>query len=548
MGLIDFSIANAGEIGKNDSLWFSDLFHAAVKDEFTGGILISAGGDRAVFFDGGRPVHASGQGFAGHYLGEILIADKHVESSLVAETVKRQQGSNPKPLLGALLIEGARLDPAVIKKAMQAQTQRRVLELFALSEGTWKSAPGKDARIFQIGVPIDARPLLLQGLIHASDREQRVTSDLLLGKAVSLAHDAARLQGFALDETAKKVLKYLDKPRKPDQLERAVGNRKLVRALLRLLAIEDALQLDPVGKAIPIPKATLVKPDVPISSTSSPPITQDIKPVEPPPAAPKMAIPRMPSRLNPIAKEMKESFESLKKKNFFELFGVSQTVPVDAAVLRKTYTTLAKKYHPDSIGNDAPEDLKTMTRELSALVNDAYETLSDEKRRAEYLFLLADDRIKGDSRKAELIRDAETKFKMGTVMLKKKDYQKAREFFKYAAEGDPTTAMYKSSLAWAMFSDPEFDKEKALDKGYALILEALGSKTVDAQTHFVAAQIAKARGDMKEAEHQFRQAVKLDKNHADAQRELRLIDMRSDKKRGDSKSKGGALSKLFKRD
>src|SRR5687768_5004458 len=119
MHLIDFSIANAGAIGKNDTFFFSDLFRAAVLGEFTGGILIQAGGDRTVFFDGGRPVHASGTGYSGHFLGEILLRERTVEAELVMGAIQRQQRENPRPLLGALLVKEARLDPAVIKRAMQ---------------------------------------------------------------------------------------------------------------------------------------------------------------------------------------------------------------------------------------------------------------------------------------------------------------------------------------------------------------------------------------------------------------------------------------------
>ncbi len=545
MTLIDFSIANAGEIGKNRSWWFSDLYRAAVSGEFTGGILVSNGPDRAIFFDGGRPVHASGPGYSGHYLGEILLRDGQVAQSHVSNAVQRQQSESPRPLLGAVLVHEANLDPATVKRAMQTQTRARLLELFALPEGTWRSAPGKDARIFQIGVPIDPWPVLLQGLIHASDRELRAASDLMLGRAVKLAKDTSKLEGFALDDTARKVLKYLDKPRKPDQLERAVGNRKLVRAILRLLAMEDALQLEPIARAIPIPKATLLKGGLPVSSLAyeSPAPPQ----VEAKPAPPKA---RAASRAEPlpIVKEVREFHASMKKKNHFELFDLRVSSAIDSTLLRKNFTILAKKFHPDAFPSELPDDVKTMTREVSAFLNEAYNTISDDKRRAEYSALLADDRIKGDARKAELIRDAETKSKMGAVMLKKRDFQKAREFFKFAVEADPSSGTYKANLAWAMFSDPDFDKEKALAKGYELIVDALGTKSLDAQSHYIVGQILKARGNAKEAEHHFREAIRLDRKHADAQRELRLIDMRADKKaKRDDKGKS-AFSKLFKRD
>jgi molecular chaperone HscB len=544
--LLDFSVAASGDIGKGK--WFSDLYRAAVAASFTGGILVSGAGDRAVFFEGGKPVHAAGPGYTRHFLGEVLTGKKVITGVKLQDAVAKQASMDPRPLLGSLLVSDAGVDPKDIKHAVRDQTMARILELFELVEGTWKSAPGKDARIASIGVAAEPWPILLLGLQHAPVEELRAASDRLLGKAVRLSMDPRKLDRFALDGASHKVIRYLDKPRKPDQLERALENRKAVRALLRLLEIEGGLDLVPAAKAIPIPKASLVKSGPVAIPTSSPPPPEP-EPAPDPEPSPAVPAPRGASNaggLPPIAEEAKAFHATMKERNHFELFGIPQKDTIDAAALRKSYTVLAKKFHPDSFPADLGEEISTIAREVSAHINDAYETLSDDENRAYYLALLSDDRIKGDSRKAELIRDAETKAQMGVVMLRKKDFQKAREFFKYAMEGDPTSGKHKTNFAWAMFADPEFDRQKALTKGYELILEALKAKDLDAHTHFVAGQLLKAQDKMREAEHHFRAALRLDRKHADAQREVRLIEMRAEKAGDDPKSKGG-LSKLFKR-
>jgi len=60
----------------------------------------------------------------------------------------------------------------------------------------------------------------------------------------------------------------------------------------------------------------------------------------------------------------------------YKVLGVSKSATHDE--IRKSYRKLARKYHPDSNPNDANAS------EQFKLINDAYEILGDEKKRAEY--------------------------------------------------------------------------------------------------------------------------------------------------------------------
>ena len=64
------------------------------------------------------------------------------------------------------------------------------------------------------------------------------------------------------------------------------------------------------------------------------------------------------------------------KRDYYEVLGVNKNA--DAATIKKAYRKLAKKYHPDSNeGNaSAAEHFKE--------VNEAYDVLSDEKKRKLY--------------------------------------------------------------------------------------------------------------------------------------------------------------------
>jgi molecular chaperone HscB len=73
--------------------------------------------------------------------------------------------------------------------------------------------------------------------------------------------------------------------------------------------------------------------------------------------------------------------------NYFELFSLPVTFPIDQARLSATYRELQKQYHPDKfvMQNDA-ERLRAMQK--STEINDAYQTLKNSCLRAQYLLLL----------------------------------------------------------------------------------------------------------------------------------------------------------------
>ncbi len=68
--------------------------------------------------------------------------------------------------------------------------------------------------------------------------------------------------------------------------------------------------------------------------------------------------------------------------SYFDLFGVP--VAVDEATLTRRFRELSRLYHPDRWANADPET-QTIALDASALLNDAYRTLRDPFRRAEYL-------------------------------------------------------------------------------------------------------------------------------------------------------------------
>lgn len=70
--------------------------------------------------------------------------------------------------------------------------------------------------------------------------------------------------------------------------------------------------------------------------------------------------------------------------NYFELFALTPNFEVDAAELKSKFRTLQSQFHPDKFANEN-DQLKSAALQKAALINDAFSTLTNPVRRAEYL-------------------------------------------------------------------------------------------------------------------------------------------------------------------
>lgn len=71
----------------------------------------------------------------------------------------------------------------------------------------------------------------------------------------------------------------------------------------------------------------------------------------------------------------------------YALLGLPRIYPIDAAKLERAYLKSSRLVHPDYFGSKPKEEQVTAMRH-TALLNDAYQTLSEPVRRAEYLLRL----------------------------------------------------------------------------------------------------------------------------------------------------------------
>jgi tetratricopeptide (TPR) repeat protein len=211
-----------------------------------------------------------------------------------------------------------------------------------------------------------------------------------------------------------------------------------------------------------------------------------------------------------LRKALLEAAPRARDKDLFARLGLASGAGRDE--VKQAFLSMARQFHPDRFASPALADLAEKVKEFFTAVNEAYETLSDEKKRSAYMAQRRD----AWSAEAEAAR---TDFAKGEACLRTRDWVKARGFLEAAVRADAQPD-YQAALALAIVSDPASrDRERAR----SLVEEALHSPACD-RAAYVAGLLARDAQDEARAEKMFRAALAANPRNADAVRELRLLD------------------------
>ncbi len=98
-------------------------------------------------------------------------------------------------------------------------------------------------------------------------------------------------------------------------------------------------------------------------------------------------------------------------RNFFELFDLAESFAIDQEQLSEKYRAFQSELHPDRFANAGDQE-RRISVQTTAYVNQAYNTLKNDLKRAHYLLQLSDIEFNADT---ETSSDAE--FLMQTMEL-----------------------------------------------------------------------------------------------------------------------------------
>jgi tetratricopeptide (TPR) repeat protein len=290
---------------------------------------------------------------------------------------------------------------------------------------------------------------------------------------------------------------------------------------------------------------------------SAPAPAKSTKPADPPPSpAPAPVMAPADPRGNEEALERRRQLVALAERyedlDYYELLGVAHDAPV--AQIQAAFFEAAKRFHPDKLGAELA-DLRPISAKLFARITEARQTLTNPELRSRYEAKLSQGVADGqdEQHRIQQIVNASTCFQKAEVLLKKRMLAAAEEEARRAYENDPEQADYLALLAWIQAN--KSDSVPLLPEILAQLNVAVRMNPDSEKARFYRAQVLTRLGRNLEAVIDYKFVVAKNPRNIDAQREIRLWEMRqqtpaaaSAQQRANSlPAKGGVLSKLFKR-
>jgi curved DNA-binding protein CbpA len=524
------------------------LIQQVFRKRITGCLVITddSGDVTRVFLREGLPVHAERPTDIDR-LDRILAAGGLVPPEVVAAADNEVATTGRR--LGEVLIRRGAITREALADVLKTQIRRKVTRLFFARDGAFEIyvEPHRfgDGEEFPL-MRADPRAFLYAGIRSAYD-DDRLKNELLplagyLFKLIGAVPPQV-LPGMGIDPADPTLLAVRERALTLDDLPvpgtKATDSRALVLALLysdlldatvissRAAAGVPAGANDPLSApvvtgndrrttwtAIPVVSAAALN----AAAAKSGSTTADYSSARRPTPAPF-------SPADTLRNAIVELNLKLDVSSHFEILGVPENATPDE--VNGMYMRALRLYHPDRLAAVGLRELAPQAERVMARMGEAASVLRDPKRRADYVAARAGK--KEETQAAVSIVDAEKSFQRGEVFLRKGDYAQAVECFSEAIRVNPGEHQYRAFLAWARFDDPRARKEVVAREALATLQQVVASEPRFSRGHFWIGQIWKYLNDPNQAEKAFREALRLDKGNLDAEREVRLLEMRKAK-------------------
>ena len=231
----------------------------------------------------------------------------------------------------------------------------------------------------------------------------------------------------------------------------------------------------------------------------------------------------------PAEAELRRAFEAAEPRaradDLFERLGLPRNATRDQ--VKAAYLQLAKQLHPDRFAAPGLSDLAPRVKDLFSSVNEAYEVLSDERKRAGYLAQTG--RVAGAAARSagEDGAAAGVAYEKAEACVRTRDFGKARAYYEAALRADPRPEYQAAYASMLLAEGRSADRARVR----ALAEAALRDPACD-RALSLCGVMARDDGDDGRAERFFRKALAANPRNAEADRELRAIEVR----RGKAKS------------
>ncbi|MDH4164482.1 MAG: DnaJ domain-containing protein, partial [Nitrospirota bacterium] len=242
-----------------------------------------------------------------------------------------------------------------------------------------------------------------------------------------------------------------------------------------------------------------------------------------------------PEALSALEDALRDQWESMKGKNYYEVFGMTaKTFSFDK--LKKSYFELTKTYGPEKFFASTGE-VMSLAEDFLSMVSNAYSTLSNVVTKEHYDEVLSSQIPTGEEEKKFFEK---VQFQSGKVMLEQGQYEGAEKAFTNCMTIDPNRAEYLAYLAFATYHNPA-NKGSAADIKRA---KDMVNKSLVMEKFPIAYALKGTmlldEGLLNLAEAEFGKALKLNPNNKIALKSMEFIRQRREEE------KKGFFQRMFK--
>ena len=509
-------------------------------------------------------------------LGTLLVEFGYLDGAMCESS--HAESTQAKCLHGQYLVQSGAIDTNVLDRALRSQLLRKLQWFCCLPVATaYGFYAHQDFLARWAGDGISISPLLvLWDLIRTSanlpglsERTQRYESRVLVLDSRAILH------AFGFETTERKLLDVLrDEPQTLQDL-RALNlvTEPVLQRLLYVLNLtrhiglaQDAERATPLGVGLGLESSVDLltvrrplasRPSVGTTERASPARVTGVSAAEHRSAAP--SDPRREWEITEKRRVISSMTEGYDSYDYYELLGVRRDATAEQ--IQTAFFEAAKRFHPDKLGAELA-DLRVSSARLFARMSEARQTLTEPRLRQLYDVKLGhgvahlDD--EDEQKRIHEIINAATSFQKAEVLLKKRMLAAAEKEARLAHESDPGQADYLALLAWINANKPE--SPGLLPESLAQLNMAVAMSPENDKIRFYRAQVLSRMGKTKEALTDYKFVVTKNPRNIDAQRELRLSEMRKSQitppnptpesapqQSSAPQSKGGVFSKFFKR-
>lgn len=494
----------------------------------------------------GHPVAVTLPGSA-ELIGKVLV-----EMGFLDETAHRASLSAPPPQgqrYGDMLIEKKLVTVDQMRLALKAQVRRKLHRLFFLADGVFafEELEHQQGVFKNEALKVQPGRAIYQGVRSAWTAERLANSLFLLsGQAFRCRLSSDELVRYGLGAHDAQIGELLRQGYyTTDSLAQATkAPQQPLLSLLYALYVTNGLETRPAN-SVKVESAPVTFSSAPsrekVPTPTSTTVTRNSSGNFPAQRTPVSAAADMRktsgsfaavsgggSATDLLRHRVREKAKVVEKEDLFQVLGLADNAPIDQ--VKNAYFELAKMYHPDRVSTQGLDSQRAEIELIFRRINEAYSTLSDETKRAQFLQQRKDGVFNvEDQAKALRMLEADNAFRRGEVFLRKNDLNSALREFTEATSKNPQEGEYLAYHTWTKLCLNQLKHAEAKP----LFTQSIKLAPKCGRAQYYLGICLKEEGDLDRALSAFQKAVQLDSRLIEAEREARLINMRrGDKPKG----------------